>query len=502
MNIKEAKEQIKNTVKAYLTKTESGRYMIPPQKQRPIFLMGPPGIGKTAIMEQIASELGIGLLSYSMTHHTRQSALGLPLIKQATYDGVEYDISEYTMSEIISSVYRMRERSGIKNGILFLDEINCVSETLNPIMLQFLQYKVFGMHSVPEGWIVVTAGNPPEYNRSVREFDIATWDRLKRVDVEPDLNTWKEFAYLSGIHPAVMTYLELKPNNFYKVETTVDGKSFVTARGWDDLSQMIKLYEYHDLAVDSRLTAQYLQNKQISQDFAIYYDLYVKYRSKYQIGDILEGRADSLIKSRAAQAKFDERYAMLGMLLDAVMGEMKTAMFTDDLLVKLLGLLKEYKASLAGSGSRDPVQALAVIRRSAEREYDSRVQSRSLSEDDRELYIKLLDILHEEILIAKGAPGREFAAVKADFDSRVKQYDEQVRITSDHASNMFAFVKDVYRQGQELIILVTELTANPVSARYLGRYRIEEYLRTADELVFHKRNVEILQEISDLRLDG
>ena len=139
MNIKDAKEQIKNAVTAYLTKDELGRYIIPPHKQRPVFLMGPPGIGKTAIMEQIASELGIGLLSYSMTHHTRQSALGLPLIKHTTYQGKEYDVSEYTMSEIIASVYDMMETSGIKNGILFLDEINCVSETLTPIMLQFLQ---------------------------------------------------------------------------------------------------------------------------------------------------------------------------------------------------------------------------------------------------------------------------------------------------------------------------------------------------------------------------
>ena len=499
MNIKEAKEQIKNTVKAYLTKNQSGRYMIPPQKQRPIFLMGPPGIGKTAIMEQISSELGIGLLSYSMTHHTRQSALGLPIIKQVKYGDTEYDISEYTMSEIISSVYKMIERSGIKNGILFLDEINCVSETLTPIMLQFLQYKVFGMHEVPAGWIVVTAGNPPEYNRSVREFDIATWDRLKRIDVEPDFDTWKEFAYISGVHPSIMTYLELKPNNFYKVETTVDGKSFITARGWDDLSQMIKLYEMHGITVDGKLTAQYIQNKQISQDFSIYYDLYMKYRSKYQIADILDGKADRLIISRAKEAKFDERYALLGMLLDSVMSEMKDAMFTDDLLVKLLGLLKEYKNQLTAPG--DPVQKLAVIRRGAEKEYDSRLQSRSLSEDDRELYTQLLAILHDEILIAKAAPGAEFAAVKRDFDSRVRDYDEQVRKTSAHAGNMFDFVKTVYSEGQELIILVTELTANPMSARFLGRYRIEAYLKASDELVFHKRNVEIMQEITDLHLD-
>ena len=233
MNIKDAKEQIKNAITAYFTKDVSGEYILPVEKQRPVFLMGPPGIGKTAIMEQIASEMGVGLLSYSMTHHTRQSALGLPFIARKTYNGKEYEVSEYTMSEIIAAVYDLMEESGIREGILFLDEINCVSETLAPIMLQFLQYKVFGRHRVPEGWIVVTAGNPPEYNNSVREFDIVTWDRLKRIDVEPDFGVWKEYAYERGVHPAILSYLEIEKQSFYRVESTVDGKTFITARGWE-----------------------------------------------------------------------------------------------------------------------------------------------------------------------------------------------------------------------------------------------------------------------------
>lgn len=104
-------------------------------------LIGPPGIGKTQIMEQISKECQIGLVSYTITHHTRQSAVGLPFIQEKEFQGKTYSITEYTMSEIIASVYSKMEETGLKEGILFIDEINCVSETLAPTMLQFYRIK-------------------------------------------------------------------------------------------------------------------------------------------------------------------------------------------------------------------------------------------------------------------------------------------------------------------------------------------------------------------------
>ena len=82
MNIKRAKQEIKDSIEAYLTKDNYGEYKIPSIRQRPILLMGPPGIGKTQIMEQIARECEIGLVAYTITHHTRQSAIGLPFIRE------------------------------------------------------------------------------------------------------------------------------------------------------------------------------------------------------------------------------------------------------------------------------------------------------------------------------------------------------------------------------------------------------------------------------------
>ena len=87
MNIKRAKQEIKDSIEAYLKKNEYGEYEIPSIHQRPILLMGPPGIGKTQIMEQIARECGIGLVAYTITHHTRQSAIGLPFIREKEYGG-------------------------------------------------------------------------------------------------------------------------------------------------------------------------------------------------------------------------------------------------------------------------------------------------------------------------------------------------------------------------------------------------------------------------------
>ncbi len=502
MNIKDAKEQIKNAIVAYFTKDESGDYIVPIEKQRPVFLMGPPGIGKTAIMEQIASEMGIGLLSYSMTHHTRQSALGLPFIEHKNYKGIECNISEYTMSEIIAAVYEMMEETGVQEGILFLDEINCVSETLAPVMLQFLQYKVFGRHRVPDGWIVVTAGNPPEYNNSVREFDIVTWDRLKRVDIEPDFEIWKEYAYQRCVHPSIMTYLEIKKSDFYTIESTVDGKSFVTARGWDDLSQMIHLYEKNKIKVDQKLIEQYIQNPRIAKDFSVYYDLFLKYKSDYQIDKILSGKVNTEIKERAQKSKFDERLSLIGMLLDAVGEELKATVESGQIMKELTATLVEFKG-LVTKADKTPSDNMANLIGKKRDLLDAGKKSGALSREAQYRLKQQIRILENEqgLLFGVSRGAEAFAIVKKDFEEQIKLLKKSTFESGKKLSCMFAFCEEVFPDGQEMLIIVTELTLNPHTSAYINKYGCEEYFKHNKDLLVYDRQKEIEAELASLKLD-
>ncbi|MDY3249770.1 MAG: AAA family ATPase [Candidatus Choladocola sp.] len=317
MNIKDAKQEMIHTIKAYTARNESGACAIPPVRQRPVLLIGPPGIGKTAVMEQAAAECGIGFVSYTMTHHTRQSAVGLPFIEHHQFDGRDYAVTEYTMSEILSTVYQCIEETGCREGLLFLDEINCVSETLAPSMLQFLQNKTFGSHRLPEGWILAAAGNPQEYNKSVREFDIATLDRLKYITVEADYDAWRPYALENCIHGAILSYLDTHREQFYILNQTYTVKEFVTARGWEDLSCLLLQYERLDLPVTPALVEQYLHCESLAKDFSGYYQLYLSRKKAVPIAAMIEGNQDAFCScSRIlTESAFDEKLYLVHLML-------------------------------------------------------------------------------------------------------------------------------------------------------------------------------------------
>ena len=496
MDIKQAKQQIKNAMVAYFSKDEFGGYRLPTERQRPVFLLGAPGIGKTAIMEQIAQELGVGLVSYSMTHHTRQSALGLPFIAKKTYGGAEYDVSEYTMSEIIAAVYDAMEATGRREGILFLDEINCVSETLTPAMLQFLQYKTFGRHRVPDGWIVVTAGNPPEYNKSVREFDVVTLDRVKRIDVQEDYQVWKEYAYQRGLHSAVISYLDIRPDNFYKIEAAADGLQFATARGWEDLSALLTTYEALDLPVDREVVGQYIQLPRIAKDFANYLELYRKYQRVYRVDEIVAGQWEAVRASEFAAAPFDEKLSVIGLILSRLSEHAHAAQRMDALTDALYADLTRVKGALTTA----PVtKALAAIIEDRSKELESGRASGTLdTERKRRLQLEIAQLeqyLHAVERENESDNDKAFDVLRTQFGAQTAKRAESVTTAGQSLDNAFAFLEQATGESQEMVLFATELTANPYTAWYIQNCGCEAYFRHNQALLFDDTQRHILDEI-------
>ena len=503
MNIKRAKEEIKNTVLAYLDKNDFDEYIIPEVRQRPILLMGPPGIGKTQIMQQIASECEIGLIAYTITHHTRQSAVGLPFIKEKNYLGKDYTVTEYTMSEIIASIYEYMEETGKREGILFIDEINCVSETLAPTILQFLQCKTFGNQSVPRGWIIAAAGNPPEYNKSVRDFDFVTLDRVRRMDIEADLTVFREYARAQHLHPFILSYLELRPQNFYKTQKDVDGLFFVTARGWEDLSYLISSYEKLDIPIDEDVIGQYLQHPDVAKDVAAYYDLYQKYRDEYDIRSILEGKAAAGIFRRLMTASFDEKLSCVELLVSGLHVRAKEAMDTDRLTNDCYLFLKDYKKRLSSGARSDHPDGLLtedglwgkmVHERDLALSREEKTGLLSPSEKNHGLKLQktLTSWSPDPSLDFKNA----FGFVKSGFDDLQELRTKNIISCADSLDHAFRFMEDAFSQGQEMVIFVTELTMDPFISSFIRENGCEPYYKYNKSLLLGNKRAEILAQIS------
>lgn len=470
MDIKKAKDEIKKTILAYTLRSAAGVFRIPTPRQRPILLMGPPGIGKTAVVGQIARELGIGLVAYTMTHHTRQSAIGLPIIEKRSFGGTEYSVTEYTMSEIIASVYEQAEYAGSQTGILFLDEINCVSETLMPALLQFLLYKSFGGHRLPEGWVICAAGNPVKYNNSARELDTVTLDRLKVIEIEADFSVWKSYALERRIHPAVISYLTLKPESFFTVLAGEDGRSFVTARAWEDLSEMLSALEAMDIPVEESLFGQYLHHSDIAGEFALYYELTGSFEEKYRFDEILSG---GLPLPELSEARFDERLCVIEFLIHRLHILAEEFSDLDALIASFENFSNSVEARLREhrGGLNDIVNELLSMRAKGR---DVKKSFGLLSPKEEEAEINLHSLIKSGIsrvsLSSHENPEAAFLLFKASASGKRAQLESDMSFLKSALINCDSFVENTFGKSQELVIFLTELLEHEHTSAFIKKY--------------------------------
>lgn len=456
MNIKRAKQEMKDTVEAYLLKDRYGEYCIPSAGQRPVLLMGPPGIGKTQIMEQIARECGINLVVCTIPRPS----------------GQQHSSTGYPISESIASVYEKIEETGIQEGILFFDGIDCVSETLAPVMQQFFQCKTLGKQGLPKGWLLAGAGNLPEHRKAVWEFDVATLDRMKQIRVQEDFGVWKEYAYEAGIHGAVISYLNTHREDFYRMETGEEGRAFVTARGWEDLSQLLYVYEKLGKTVDWEVVIQYIQYGKTAKDFANYLELFEKYKAQEQIEAVLRGSFDTSVSERLRLASSDEKFSVVGLLLAKLSEDFREYHEMDLFAAMLIENLKQWKQDL--SGERTAGQALKDRISRQNQELERKKLAGQVTREQEYTVRKVLEVLegYRETVATMEILGEEkvviFAAVRRSFQEEIQNRKTQTEYVRERLQKAFAFLEQTFGDGQETAVFVTELNINPYALAFIS----------------------------------
>ena len=345
---------------------------------------------------------------------------------------------------------------------------------------------------------------------------------------------------------------------FYIIETTTEGKNYVTARGWEDLSKMIILYEKNNIKVDETLISQYIRHKQVSKEFAVYYDLYNKYKSDYQIAEIINGVVGDDIKNRAKNAKFDERISLLGLLIDSIHDNMSKVVDNDACLIEYIDTLKYIKAEITGDFSKiieeenKEKEKYGIDNANYENEKDLLASGVDVGENNSQLKIRVkrekvdenkykkldyVESLNKHILderdklhkfsasgILKAIDSKKYnyviktlmylleefkienisnndtalELIKKDYEERIALHNKSVEITKFNVENVFKFVEEVFGDGQEMVILVAEMTTRYAAAKFISTFGSDEYFKHNKEILFYERKQDLLKKIEEL----
>lgn len=335
----------------------------------------------------------------------------------------------------------------------------------------------------------------------MRDFDLVTLDRVRRIDIEPNLAVWQEYARAHRLHPAVQAYLELRPQHFYRIQNDVDGPQFVTARGWEDLSAMLTACTKLDLPVDEALIGQYLRHPEVARDFAAYWELYKKYRQDYGVEDILQGRPFAAVLERAQKAAFDERISLVSLLLAGLNTRFAAARRADAVTDACYQEMRSFKRTL---NNADPAQdgfVPAAVFAAQVNVYADHLTAQkaagTLTGEELAVVTTASALLHAWVAALDPALDRDaaFDAVRASFNAQVRKREDAVGLAGDALESAFDFMESAFADGQEMVVFVNELALGPDSAAYLADNECERFETYSKRLLLHSGQDDILAEL-------
>jgi len=247
----------------------------------PVFLWGPPGIGKSSIVSQIAKDRDIGFID-----------LRLSLLDPTDLRGIPFFNSDDN-SAVWASASFLPDGS-TKEGILFLDELNTAAPMVQASAYQLILDRKIGEYTLPDGWAIVAAGNRESDRGVVFRMAAPLANRFVHLDMEVNLEDWQIWAKKSDIDTTIIAYTSYRPDALFAFNTQNDSKAFATPRTWQYVNEILLSQPEDDLLMD-------LVKGAIGEELAASFLGFRSVASKLpDIDAILEGKESSVPKETSA----------------------------------------------------------------------------------------------------------------------------------------------------------------------------------------------------------
>jgi hypothetical protein len=203
--------------------------------EQPVFVWGTSGIGKSAVVHQLAAELGIALRDIRALLLDPVDLRGLPFVGK---DGR----SQWATPDFLPE-------DG--EGILFLDELNAAPAMVQASCYQLVLDRKLGEYTLPEGWAIVAAGNRDSDRAATTRMPTPLRNRFVHLEFEVDLQEWSEWAIRAGLRPEVIAFLRFRPELLNAFDREMN--AFPSPRSWEFVSRI--LHSKPDQSVEYELLA-------------------------------------------------------------------------------------------------------------------------------------------------------------------------------------------------------------------------------------------------------
>jgi len=199
--------------------------------KRPVFLWGPPGIGKSEVVSEITDELGGYMIDLRMAQMEPTDIRGIPFYNKESgkMDWAEpVDLPD----EELASQYPV--------VVLFLDEMNSAPPAVQAAGYQLILNRRVGKYHLPDNVVIVAAGNRDSDKGVTYRMPMPLANRFLHLEMRPDFTAWQNWAVDKGIHKDVVGYLSFAKQDLYDFDAKSSSRAFATPRSWVFVSDLLK----------------------------------------------------------------------------------------------------------------------------------------------------------------------------------------------------------------------------------------------------------------------